>query len=134
MRKRIKKERPEPEVPTSALSDIAFLLIIFFIVATTLAATTGIVADMPSGERSEETETQEQTPIVNLADGVLRFNETPMDLATMEKQLLALSLHDKQGEEKIVMLEVTGRAEYQQYFEILAAISNAGGIVALVSE
>ena len=134
MRKRHKKEKPEPEVPTSALSDIAFLLIIFFIVATTLAATTGIVADMPSGERSEDTQSADQTPIVNLADGSLRFNETPMDLPGLEKELLALRLDLKENSEKVVMFEVTGKAPYQQYFEILAAISNAGGVVALVTE
>ena len=48
-----------PEVPVSSFSDIAFLLIIYFILATTLARMTGVVAEIPSGKKAE---TKKETP------------------------------------------------------------------------
>ena len=45
MARRHAKKRRDAEVPVSAFSDIAFLLIIFFILAASLVHVTGIVAD-----------------------------------------------------------------------------------------
>ena len=53
------------EIPTGSFSDIAFLLIIFFLVATSLFKVKAITADLPSGEKAEQAQTS-KTPIVNL--------------------------------------------------------------------
>ncbi len=54
MRKNYSKEKKhrEGEIPTGSFSDIAFLLIIYFLVATTLVKVKTITADLPSGENA----------------------------------------------------------------------------------
>ena len=42
-----KKKRPDPEIPGSSLADIAFLLLIFFLVTTTINVDTGIGLTLP---------------------------------------------------------------------------------------
>jgi biopolymer transport protein ExbD len=54
--------------------------------------------------------------------------------ARAAERLLDLQFGKKQGEEKVVMLEAAGKVNYQTYYEAMAAISGAGGIVAIVEE
>jgi biopolymer transport protein ExbD len=42
-----KKKNREPEIPTSSMADIAFLLLIFFLVTTTIDVDTGIGMVLP---------------------------------------------------------------------------------------
>ena len=49
-----RKEKRELEIPTDSVSDIAFLLIIFFILTTTMSKLTGFTAELPSGAASQQ--------------------------------------------------------------------------------
>ena len=71
---------------------------------------------------------------MQLANGKLLFNEQEVSMAALCERLLDLQLGKKQGEEKVVMLEAAGKVDYQTYYEAMAAISAAGGIVAIVEE
>jgi biopolymer transport protein ExbD len=130
-----RKEKRELEIPTDSVSDIAFLLIIFFILTTTLAKLTGFTAELPSAAASQQAaKTDAKTPTVQLTNGKLLFNEQEVSMEVLAERLLDLRLGDKQGEEKVVMLEAAGKVDYQTYYAAMAAISAAGGVVAIVEE
>ena len=131
-----RKETKELEIPTDSVSDIAFLLIIFFILTTTLSKLSGFTAELPSADASQKqaTKTDAKTPSVQLAGGKLLFNEQEVSLQTLQDRLLDLRLGSKDGEEKVVLLEAGGKVEYQTYYAAMAAISTAGGVVAIVEE
>ncbi len=131
-----RKEKRDLEIPTDSVSDIAFLLIIFFILTTTLSKLSGFTAELPSADTSQKqaAKTEAKTPTVQLADGRLLFNEQEVTFDTLRDRLLDLNLATKQGEEKIVLLEAAGKADYQTYYETMAAIATAGGVVAIVEE
>lgn len=131
-----RKETKELEIPTDSVSDIAFLLIIFFILTTTLSKLSGFTAELPSADASQKqaTKTDTKTPSVQLAGGKLLFNEQEVSLQTLQDRLLDLRLGSKEGEEKVVLLEAGGKVEYQTYYAAMAAISTAGGVVAIVEE
>ena len=131
-----RKEKRELEIPTDSVSDIAFLLIIFFILTTTLSKLTGFTAELPSGAAAQQqaAKTDAKTPTVQIANGKLLFNEQEVTPAALRERLLDLRLDTKQGEEKVVMLEAAGKVDYQTYYATMAAISGAGGIVAIVEE
>lgn len=120
------------EIPVDSFGDIAFLLIIFFILVTALHKTLGMISDLPSGERSQAK--VEKTPSVSLHDGKISYNDKDTTLANLKGSLATLSLSDKKGEEKVILLEAAGKVPYQQYYEVMTAISKAGGIVAIVRE
>lgn len=130
--KQIKKHR-DGEIPTGSFSDIAFLLIIYFLVATSLVKVKSITADLPSGEKSAQAQS-EKTPIVNLRGGEIFFNDKPMSLADLEARLAALDLASQESSKRVIMLESTRETPYEAYFQALAAISANGGVVALVEE
>lgn len=130
-----RKEKRELEIPTDSVSDIAFLLIIFFILTTTLNKLTGFSAELPSAAASQQqSKSESKTPTVQLAGGKLLFDEREVSLAALRERLLDLRLANRQGEERIVMLEAAGKVDYQTYYEVMAAISTAGGVVAIVEE
>jgi len=130
-----RKEKRELEIPTDSVSDIAFLLIIFFILTTTLSKLSGFTAELPSAAANQQQATSEsKTPTVQLANGKLLFDEREVSIAALRERLLDLRLAHRQGEERIVMLEAAGKVDYQTYYEVMAAISAAGGVVAIVEE
>lgn len=131
-----RKEKRDLEIPTDSVSDIAFLLIIFFILTTTLSKLTGFTAELPSAAAAQQqaAKTDAKTPTVQITNGKLLFNEQEVSMAALRERLLDLQLAKKQGEEKVVMLEAAGKVNYQTYYEAMAAISGAGGIVAIVEE
>jgi biopolymer transport protein ExbD len=127
-----KKKVREVDIPVASFSDLAFLLIIFFIVATTLQKTTGIVADIPTGEKTEQK--SEKTTIVNINDGAVMVNDQPVTIEELKAKLAEMDLAAKTGNDKVIMLETKGDVTYQIYFEVLSSISAAGGVVAIVKE
>jgi biopolymer transport protein ExbD len=131
-----RKEKKDLEIPTDSVSDIAFLLIIFFILTTTLSKLAGFTAELPSTDSSKQqaAKTDAKTPTVHLANGKLLFNEQEVAMPVLRDRLLDLRLGTKQGEERIVLLEAAGKTDYQTYYEAMAAISAAGGVVAIVQE
>lgn len=133
--KRSKQENKHrsANIPVDSFSDIAFLLIIYFMVATTLIKVKSITADMPAGEKSTQPQT-EKTPIINLRGNEIFFNDKPIELKELNERLAALELAKQEGQKKIILLESTKGTPYEAYFQALATISANGGIVAPVEE
>jgi biopolymer transport protein ExbD len=132
-RSRQEKKHRSGEIPTGSFSDIAFLLIIYFLVATTLVKVKTITADLPSGQKSPQAQT-DKTPTVKLNGPQILFNDKPVDLPELEARLAALELAQAEDSKRVIMLESTDNTPYENYFHALAAISANGGVVALVEE
>jgi biopolymer transport protein ExbD len=135
MRKRYSREKKNRSggIPTDSFSDIAFLLIIYFLVATTLVKVKTITADLPAGEKSTQAQS-EKTPIVNLRGSEVFFNDKAVSIDELEDRLAALELAKQEPEKRVVMLESASGTPYENYFKALAAISTNNGVVALVEE
>ena len=58
-------KKRDDSVPVDAFSDIAFLIIIFFLVATTLSKTKGFDTEIPSSKDGEG-EAQAEVPSIEL--------------------------------------------------------------------
>ena len=76
----------------------------------------------------------DKTPIVNLRETDVFFNDKPVSMEELNDRLAALELQDALGSKKVIMLESTSVTSYEVYFQALAAISANGGVVALVEE
>ncbi|BCX46282.1 hypothetical protein HAHE_01900 [Haloferula helveola] len=134
-RKRYSREKKHrtAEVPTGSFSDIAFLLIVFFLVAATLVKVKTITADLPSGEKAPETQS-DKTPIVNLRGIEIFFNDKQVNIEQLGDRLAALELGSKDPEQRVIMLESAKGTPYENYFKALATISANDGVVAIVEE
>ncbi len=130
----IRRRAKADDVPVSSFSDIAFLLIIFFILVTSLEQFAGFKAALPAGEQSTQ-EAEEEMPTVKMHDGRITMNEDTVTIEQLHERLKAMNLAEREtDEERIVIIEATGRVEYQVYFEVMAAISHAGGVIAIIKE
>lgn len=134
-RKRYSREKKHRsgEIPTGSFSDIAFLLIIYFLVATTLVKVKTITADLPSGEKTSEAQS-DKTPIVNLRGEEVFFNDKKVEMEMLNERLAALDLGEKEPGERVIMLESAKGTPYENYFQALATISANDGVVAIVEE
>jgi biopolymer transport protein ExbD len=124
------KNRRSSDIPVDSFSDIAFLLIIYFMVATTLVKVKSVTADLPAGEKSTQAKS-EKTPIINLRGGEVFFSDKPVKMDELNERLAALDLPNQDGEKRVIMLEAAKGTPYENYFKVLAAIS---GVVAIVED
>jgi biopolymer transport protein ExbD len=127
-----KKQLGQDAIPTTSLADMMFLLLIFFIMTTTLARVTGFVSDMPAGQKGDSS--QQKGTTVLLRDDKITLNDDNITMDELYRRLRGLHLEQKVGDAKVVVVSTAGRVKYQDYFEAMAAIENSGGVVAIETE
>ena len=92
------------------------------------------MTDLPSGKVSDTRQT-EKTPTVLLTGSEVQFNDNTVTMEQLRERLAELKLgRKKEPEQRFVMMESAAGVPYQDYFEAMAAISQASGIVAIVKE
>jgi len=132
--KSLRKKKPESGVPTDSFSDIAFLLIIFFILVTSLKRIVGFETELPSS-KEEKKKSEDKTPTVTLKEGWLLFCDADVTMEELQEKLANLKLAEKtKGDEKIILLDATLEVDYQSYYEVMSSISAAGGVVGIMTE
>jgi biopolymer transport protein ExbD len=131
-----KKELKDTDIPTASFSDVAFLLIIFFLLTTSLQHSAGFKTELPSSSKSGAPAKEEQKmPEVMISNSKLALNDTELSIVELRKRLKQMRLDIRNTlEEKIVLFSSTPDVSYQRYYEVLAVISSASGIAAVVRE
>ncbi|MEM1179250.1 MAG: biopolymer transporter ExbD [Acidobacteriota bacterium] len=77
---KLRQHRPDDEIPTSSMADIAFLLIIYFMVTTTFAATRGLDFSLPKEDDTPPIVEKEDSVLIEiLPNGDLLVDQKPMD-------------------------------------------------------
>ena len=130
---RRRKRKDEPRIPCDSFADVAFLLIIFFILVTSLHKTLGILTELPQSEK-KQAEEQTKTNTVKLNAGKIYFNDTEVTMKELRVELRKLELHDKKDDDKIILFEPEEGVIWQDYFATMATISAEGGVIAIVKE
>ncbi len=139
---RLRKKRDlDVDVDVGAFADIAFLLIIFFILTTSLVKTTGQEVSIPTAQTPPEKTKEEKTPTINLLSDKILFGEDEesmeeIEYPKLESILFSMDLTKEgiEASDRMVILEVGGDVKYERYYQVVTLISRAGGIVAMVEE
>jgi len=123
------------EANVTSFSDIAFLLIIFFILTTTLAMIAGNELDIPAARESTKKSKTEQPTITLSAEG-LSWGRNPQNITLDELRvrLLELELPSRPEGKRIVVLNSAPKVPYQRYFEVMMAVNETGGVLGIVAE
>ena len=66
---KFKREDQEAEIPTSSMADIAFLLIIYFMLTTTFAATRGLDFALPKDDNNPPMIEKEESVLIEIQPG-----------------------------------------------------------------
>ncbi|MGD8377698.1 MAG: biopolymer transporter ExbD [Acidobacteriota bacterium] len=81
---RLEKEKDEAEIPTSSMADIAFLLIIYFMVTTVFSSTRGLEFDLPKEDEENKPAKQEESIYIQVnPTGQIIVDGRPMEIENL---------------------------------------------------
>ncbi len=126
-----RKPRPAGDLDVTTFSDIAFLLIIFFVLTTTFTRTMGLAVIIPSSTQDPAKKSEGDYPTVVLAPDSITFHDKGVTLAELRESLANMKLGEKKEEARFIVLESSPDVQYDRYFDVVTAISKAGGILAI---
>ena len=121
-------------VPTTSMGDIAFLLIIFFMVCSNFAKEARISYDAPQATDVDKVKNA-PTSVVLDEDGELYVNGKPVaDAQTVESLIESFLAGKTTDEERMVLFKCDRRIEKRAFEPVLEAITRAGGLVVAVGD
>jgi biopolymer transport protein ExbD len=121
------------DVNVTSFADIAFLLIIFFLVVASIQPPLqGMDLDIPAGEKAEQ---EKKSTDVKINDGTIYLNDKKMpSFELFREKITEIDFAAKEGQEKAVMLEATGKVDWQLYFRVTKLIQSVGGTPVMTYE
>jgi biopolymer transport protein ExbD len=112
------------EIPTSSMADIAFLLIIFFLVASFYSVTRGIQFSLPKHDEAALTAEPEAAVLIEIeSTGALLVDNKPMPLADI-RGYIGPKL--QQNPTKSVILQTSLEAPYQAMTDVFDELRQVG--------
>ena len=128
-----RKAQANAAIDVGPFSDIAFLLIIFFILTTTFVKIAGNKIEIPSGS-SEESEVEQKQIAVTLSAESILYGESAKSISIDELRvaLAKEKFETKEPDARMVVLETGGEVLYERYFQVVMAINDSGGVLTLI--
>ncbi|HHL71859.1 MAG TPA: biopolymer transporter ExbD [Bacteroidetes bacterium] len=119
----IKKKKRESEIPTSSLADIAFLVLVFFLLTTTIDVDKGITLTLPA--KGEETKIREKniSNILINAEGQVLFDDQPVPVYNIREVVREKLL---QNDKLIFSLKTDRETDYEVYVKVLDQVKQGG--------
>ncbi len=132
------KFREDPEINMGPFADIAFLLIIFFILATSLMQPKGRRIDMPASSESQSKE-EKKNLTIDVQPSAILFGRSEENMGEVTEEELSLELSklklaEKKEEDRMVVVKTGKGVPYSQFFKVMTAVSRAGGMATLLQE
>ena len=120
----ITKQKPSIEIPSASMADIAFLLLIFFMVCTTIFNERGLQLVLPEWHSEVTPVHPDNLAVVLLNDaGAILLDNQPIQIYNVERQLRKRLLSNPN---LVISLQTTRFAKYEDYIEIIDQIKRAG--------
>ena len=122
---KFRRPREEAEIPTASMADIAFLLIVFFMLTTVFAETRGINFQVPPPDPDAEaaSEREEAVHIKIAPDGTIIVDETPIDRARINSELASYLLPKlRSWPEKPILVTADKASPYGAFVEVYDAL------------
>jgi biopolymer transport protein ExbD/biopolymer transport protein TolR len=119
---KLKRAYSQAEIPTSSMADIAFLLIIFFMVTTVFSATKGLEFKLPKEDDNQPPESEEAVFIKVFPDTTIAVDCKPME----PRQILDyLEPKLSRNPEKPVILYTDSDAPYSGMIAVYDVLASA---------
>ena len=117
-----KRKRKVDEVNSSSMADIAFLLLVFFLVTTTISMDKGINIILPAEGSNKDVNTEDIINVVLAADGSIVFDEKLKNIYEI-KSLVENEI--RKNKNMIFSIKTSIRADYQDYVALLDEFKKA---------
>jgi biopolymer transport protein ExbD len=133
MRFRRRKSQLLIEPPSAATGDIAFNLIVFFLICASTQPDSGRAQQLPKAEQ-KQAQKEKQDLEVNLLRDAILLDGQRVSPDQLTKALRAKFAGKTRPEERIVVLKSEKSTKYQQWITASAAIEAAGGVITVQRE
>ncbi|HAD58175.1 MAG TPA: biopolymer transporter ExbD [Planctomycetaceae bacterium] len=136
MTMRGRRTRVLVEPPSHATGDIAFNLIVFFLVCASIQPDSGRPQTLPSAETVEENQQQDNIEVAMKRTAVLLNGEAlpESQWSQLPKRLKSLLSGRSKPEDRIVVVKSDKDTPYHHWIHITSVIEDAGGVVTLQLE
>ena len=115
------------------MNDIAFILIVFFLVCASVEPEDGRSQVIPRSEKNEDQQTSQSTE-VGLTPATVTIDGTPYQLGEFQPRIRQILSRKKTEAERVVVLKSQPDVPYQHWIATAEIIERAGGIVTLLIE
>ena len=123
------------EPPSSATGDIAFNLIVFFLVCASVQPDSGRPQDIP---RSEENEQKKEVQNIEVAltsnESAISINGDTVRVTELRPRLNGLLQGKTRPEDKIVIVKSKSDTPYHHWISVTGVIEEVGAIVTIQRE
>ena len=131
---KIRRQNVLVEPPSSATSDIAFILIIFFLVCASVQPDSGRAQTIPKIEETEDKQKQTKNLEILLTDRTITINgQTVKEERFVAKLKQMLQGKTREGD-KVVTLKSSKEVPYNRWILVNSMIEDGGGIVSIQME
>lgn len=135
MKRSRRKKRKIIPVPVASMGDIAFLLIIFFLVCSEVSKDTKVPIDPPVSEHVEKTKASVVARVDIDENGVIYFDGSRQESAKdVEWGIRALLSNTVSDDQRHVQFRCDKEQPREIFEPVLQAIATAGGIIEAVGE
>ncbi len=117
-----KRKKRNADIPTASQADIAFLLLIFFLVTTNIDTDKGIQMVLP--EKGQETKVHKQN-IANIlinASGMVMMDGEPIDIKLISEKARQMI---RENENIIFSVKTVQDTKYDVYIDVLDQLKSA---------
>jgi biopolymer transport protein ExbD len=120
--------------PAASSSDIAFILIIFFLVCASVQPETGMAQTLPRTEEKQDSKQQSRNLEVSITPTSIVLNGSPLNLDEFRRRLAAALQTKKRPEDKVVVVKSAPKTPYDHWIRVSQVIDDAGGVITLELE
>lgn len=121
-----RRKRTIPELDMTSTADISFMLLIFFLVASSMDLDKGITRLMPPSDEKKVEMQVERDKLIALTiteENTLTLNDEAVAMADVRPKIA--SIMTKIGPEHLIAIQAAPTADYNTYFELQNEIAAA---------
>ena len=117
------RRRPLQEINSSSMADIAFLLLVFFLVTTTISMDKGISLILPAEGNELEVNKKNIVEILVNQSGKVLMDDSPLLIKNIRSKAEKLMASNPQ---LIFSVQTTNETKYNSYIKVLDQLKLAG--------
>ena len=139
MKRTGKQRSSDIELDLTSFGDIAFLLIIFFVLTASLDRPFGRQMEMPSAASPPQGSESPRIPTINILEDRILYTEgegaeRELNMTELRGELFKKEFPRQEPKARLVVLEMADTVEYERYFQVVTMIAETGGVVAMLSD
>jgi len=119
----LRRARALPVIPTSTMADIAFLLIVFFLVTTSMSRDKGLGLTLPPPGSATRVPSRNITKVWINASGEIMHDQ---ELVTLEQLGMRIAVMTQENPNLIVSIKTAPDARYEFFVNVVDEIKKAG--------